>query len=169
MQSSPRAQATTNFARGGVFTGRTNGTGQPPEAKKWNKIIKKLYVVSSSLPIKHCPLLRRVVNLKKISEKLKKCISNLKKFYKHLKNLQIFFLNIAMCAEIVFLLRKNLNAHGSAVANMSKKSQWQKPIFQGLISRVLLYIEAMGQVFWIAFGPATICIPFGTVGLLYLF
>ena len=81
--------------------------------------------------------------------------------------MQIFFLNIAMCAEIVFSLRKNRNAHGSAVANLFEKSQWQKPIFQGLMSRVLLYIETRGQVFWIAFGPATICISFGTVGLLY--
>ena len=115
------------------------------------------------------PLLRRDANLKKISEKLKKCTSNLKKFYKYLKNLKILFLNIAMCAEIVFTLRKNRNAHGSAIANMFEKSQWQKPIFQWLISRVLLYIEARGQVFWIAFAPATICIPFGTLGLLYLF
>ena len=94
-------------------------------------------------------------------------ISNLEKFNKYLNNLQIFFLNLAMCAEIVFSLRKNRYAHGSAVANMFEKSQWQKPIFQRLISRALLYIEARGQVFWIAFGPATICIPFGTVGLLY--
>ena len=74
-----------------------------------------------------------------------------------------------MCAEIVFSLRKNRNAYGSAVANMLEMSQWQKPIFQGFISLELLYIEARGQVFWIAFGPATICIRFGTVGLLYLF
>ena len=37
----------------------------------------------------------------------KKGISNLKKFYKYLKNFLIFFLNIAMCSEIVFSLCKN--------------------------------------------------------------
>ena len=74
-----------------------------------------------------------------------------------------------MYAEIVFSLRKNRNAHGSAVDNMFEKSQMQKPNFHGLISLVLLNIEARGQMFWIALGPATICIPFGTVGLLYLF
>ena len=87
-------------------------------------------------------------------------MSNLEKIYKYLKNLQILFLNIAMCSEIVFSLRKNRNAHGSAVPNMFEKSQRQKQIFQGLISRLLLNIEARDQVVWIAFGPTTICIPF---------
>ena len=31
-------------------------------------------------------------------------MSNVKKFYKYLKNLQIFSLNITMCSEIVFSL-----------------------------------------------------------------
>ena len=49
-----------------------------------------------SLPLcmlMHRPLLCRVVNHKEIglSEKLKKCTSNIKKFYKYLNNLQIFF------------------------------------------------------------------------------
>ena len=115
----------------GVFTGGANGTGHPPEVKKLNKIIKKNYVDSSSLPIKHRPLLRRVANLKKISEILEKCISNRKKFYKHLKKLQIFFLNIAMCAEIMSSPSQNRDAHGCAVANMFENSQWQKPICRG--------------------------------------
>ena len=55
-----------------------------------------------------CPLLYRVANLKEVSEKLKKCISNLKKFYKYFKNLQIFFLNIAMLSKIIFSLCKNI-------------------------------------------------------------
>ena len=40
--------------------------------------------------------------------KVKKCISNQKKFYKYFNNLQIFFLNIAMCSKIVFSLSKNI-------------------------------------------------------------
>ena len=47
-----------------------------------------------SLPLcilMHRPLLCRIAKHREISEKLKKCISNLKKFYKYLKNLQIFF------------------------------------------------------------------------------
>ena len=49
----------------------------------------------------HRPLLCRVTNHKEISGKLKKCISNKKKFYKYLKNLQIFFLeySILPCAQ----------------------------------------------------------------------
>ena len=47
------------------------------------------------------PLLCRVANHKELSEMLKKCISNLKKFYKYLKNLEIFFLHVAMCSEVV--------------------------------------------------------------------
>ena len=46
-----------------------------------------------SLPIcmfMHSPLLCRFANHKEISEKLKKCISNRKKFCKYLENLQIF-------------------------------------------------------------------------------
>ena len=43
------------------------------------------------------------------------------------------------------------------------------PIFQELISRVLLEIETRGQVFCIVLGPVIICIPIGTIGLLYLF
>ena len=41
----------------------------------------------------HRSLLCRVANHKELSlsEKLKKCISDIKKFYKYLKNLQIFF------------------------------------------------------------------------------
>ena len=49
------------------------------------------------------------------------------------------------------------------------KAQWQKPIFQELISRVAFEIETRGQVFCIALGPATICIATGTIGLLHLF
>ena len=36
--------------------------------------------------------------------KVKKMFTNLKKFYKYLKKLQIFSLNISMCSEIVFSL-----------------------------------------------------------------
>ena len=46
-----------------------------------------------SLPfcmLMHRPLLCRVANHKEIYEKLKKCIANIKKFYKYLKNFQIF-------------------------------------------------------------------------------
>ena len=112
-----------------VYQGRIYREGgerdrTPPRSQKRNKIIKKLYVNSSSLPIKHHSLLRRVANLKKISGIIKKCISTLKKFYKYLKKLQIFFLNIAVSAEIVFSLQQNRDAHGSAVANMFEKSQW---------------------------------------------
>ena len=42
--------------------------------------------------------------------------------------------------------------------NMDEKAQWQKPIFQELISWVLFEIETRGQVFCIALGPVTICI-----------
>ena len=52
----------------------------------------------------HRPLLCMIVNLKEMSEKLLNVLSNQKKFYKYFKNLQIFFLNTAMCSEIVFSL-----------------------------------------------------------------
>ena len=50
-----------------------------------------------------------------------------------------------------------------------QNAQWQKPIFQELISRVLFEIETRGQVICIALGPVTICIAIRTIGLLYLF
>ena len=49
------------------------------------------------------------------------------------------------------------------------KRSLQKPIFQELISRVILEIETRGQVFSIALGPVTVCIAIRTIGLLYLF
>ena len=52
---------------------------------------------------------------------------------------------------------------------MFQYAQWQKPIFQELIPRVLLEIETSGQVFCIALEPVTICIAIKTIGLLYLF
>ena len=55
------------------------------------------------------------------------------------------------------------------VINMFQNAQWQKPIFQELISRILLEIETRGQVLCIALGPVTICIAIRTIGLLYLF
>ena len=57
-----------------------------------------------------CLLLCRVANLKANILKVKGMyrLSNIKKVYKHLKNLLIFSLNIAMCSEIVFLLYTKL-------------------------------------------------------------
>ena len=54
---------------------------------------------------------------------------------------------------------------------MFEKAEYKKPIFQGLISQVLFDIglKTMGQKFCIALGPVVICIPTGTVELLYLF
>ena len=59
------------------------------------------------------------------------------------------------------------NAHD--VTNMFENAHYTKPIFQELISRVLLEIETRGQVFRIALGPVTIYIAIKTIGLLYLF
>ena len=56
-----------------------------------------------------------------------------------------------------------------SVTNMFDKVEYKKPIFQGLISQVLFDIETRGQVFCIALGPVTICIPIGKIELLYLF
>ena len=53
--------------------------------------------------------------------------------------------------------------------NMFQNAQCEKPIFQELISRVLLEIETRGQVFCIVLRPVTIVIAIGTFGLLYLF
>ena len=55
------------------------------------------------------------------------------------------------------------------VINMFQNVQWQYPIFQELISRVLFEIEARGQVFFIALVPVAISIAIRTIGLLYLF
>ena len=52
---------------------------------------------------------------------------------------------------------------------MYERAEYRKPIFQGLISRVLLDIETRGQVFCKALGPVNICIAIGTVVLVYLF
>ena len=53
------------------------------------------------------------------------------------------------------------------VTNMFENAQWQKPIFQELISRFLLQIETSARVFFIALGPMSICIAIRTIGLLY--
>ena len=53
--------------------------------------------------------------------------------------------------------------------NMVQTAHYKKPIFQELISRVLLEIETSGQVFCIALGLVTICIAIQTIGLLYIF
>ena len=50
-----------------------------------------------------------------------------------------------------------------------QNAQCEKPIFQDLISRVLLEIETRGQVFCIVPRPVTIAIAIETFGLLYLF
>ena len=55
------------------------------------------------------------------------------------------------------------------VINMFQNAHYKKPIIQELISRVLLEIEARGQVFCIALGTVIICIAIQTIGLLYLF
>ena len=55
------------------------------------------------------------------------------------------------------------------VTNMFENTHYKKPIFQELISRVLLEIETRDRVFCIALGPVTICIAMGTIELLYLF
>ena len=52
---------------------------------------------------------------------------------------------------------------------MIPNAQWQKQIFQELISRVLLEIETSGQVFCIVLRPVTIYIAIKSFGLLYLF
>ena len=62
-----------------------------------------------------------------------------------------------------------MNEYKVSVTNMFEKAEYKKPIFQGLKSRVLLDIETSGQLFCIALGQVTICIPIGTIGLLYLF
>ena len=54
------------------------------------------------------------------------------------------------------------------VTNMLEKPHYKKPTFQALISRILLDTETRGRVFRIALGPVTICIPIGTIGLLYV-
>ena len=53
------------------------------------------------------------------------------------------------------------------VTNMFGKPHYKRPIFHGLISRVLLEIETRGRVFCIAPAQVTICLPNGTFGLLY--
>ena len=58
--------------------------------------------------------------------------------------------------------------HYSARYYMFQNARYKKPIFQELISRVLLEIETSGQVFCIARGPVTMCIAIKTIGLLYL-
>ena len=58
---------------------------------------------------------------------------------------------------------------GVRIVNMFQNAQGQKPIFQELISRVLLEIETRSQVFCIALGPVTIYIAIKSIGLLYLF
>ena len=55
------------------------------------------------------------------------------------------------------------------VTSMFEKAQYKEPMFQGLISRVLLDMETKGQVFCISIGPVTICIDIRTHGLLYIF
>ena len=52
---------------------------------------------------------------------------------------------------------------------MFEKAEYEKPIIQGLIYRILLDIETRGQVFFIDLGPVKNCIPIGIIGLLYLF
>ena len=54
------------------------------------------------------------------------------------------------------------------LTNLFENAQYKKPIIQGLISQVLLNIVTRGQVFCIALGPVTICVPIRTIGLLYL-
>ena len=56
-----------------------------------------------------------------------------------------------------------------ALLIMLKKPEYEKPICQGLKSRVLFDIETKGQMFCIALGPVTICLSIGTIELLYLF
>ena len=55
-----------------------------------------------------------------------------------------------------------------SITNMLKKAENKKPIILGLKSKVLFDIETRGQVFCIDLGPVTICIPIGTIELLYL-
>ena len=55
------------------------------------------------------------------------------------------------------------------ITNMFKNAHYKKPIFQELISLVLLEIETRGRVFCVELGPLTICIAIGTIALLYLF
>ena len=66
-------------------------------------------------------------------------------------------------------IRREIYSNSESVINMFQNAQWQKPIFQELISRVLLEIETRGPVFCIALGPVTISIAIKTIGLLYLF
>ena len=68
-------------------------------------------------------------------------------------------------------LNKELKALRILPDNKStfQNAQWQKPIFQQLISRVLFKIETKSQEFCIALGPVTICITINNIGLLYLF
>ena len=74
--------------------------------------------------------------------------------------------------KISFFNKKRLqnctesNAH---ITNMFQDAHYTKPIFQKLISRVLLDIVTRGRVFCIALGPVTICIAIRTIGLLYIF
>ena len=56
-----------------------------------------------------------------------------------------------------------------SVTNLFEKAEYKKPIFQGLISRVLLDIETRNQVFCIDLRPVTIYISIGKIVLLYLF
>ena len=53
--------------------------------------------------------------------------------------------------------------------NMFQNAQCEKPIFQELISRVLLEIETRDQVFCIVLGPVTISTAIKTIRLLYIF
>ena len=56
-----------------------------------------------------------------------------------------------------------------SVTNMFQKAKNITPIFQELITQVLFDIGIRSQVFCIALHPVTICIPIGTIELLYLF
>ena len=50
-----------------------------------------------------------------------------------------------------------------------EKAEYKKPIFSGLDISGSFDIKTRGQVFSIAVGPVTICIPIGRIELLYLF
>ena len=75
--------------------------------------------------------------------------------------------------SLVFITALVFNVIGTrtteSVTNTLRKGRVQKVGFQGLKSKVLFDIETKGQVFCIALGPVTVCIPIGTIELLYLF
>ena len=81
----------------------------------------------------------------------------------HSKLLKTIFCFITALVFNVIVTRTTVS-----VTNTFENAEYKKTIVEGLISQVPFNIEARCQMFYIALGPVAMCIPFGTIGLLYL-